>query len=64
MLYADPNLVAAHPNQKLMRQELRRKAFEGALADAEVELLRPARKARNHAATGTSNRFAGHLIYQ
>ena len=45
MLDADPNLVAAHPNQKLMADKnYYGKAFEGALADAEVELLRPARK--------------------
>src|SRR6476661_9581722 len=44
MLDADPNLVAAHPNQKLMADKnYYGKAFEGALADAEVELLRPAR---------------------
>jgi hypothetical protein len=37
-------LVAAHPNQKLMADKnYYGKAFEGALADAEVELLRPAR---------------------
>jgi len=59
MLDADPNLVAAHPNQKLMADKnYYGKAFEGALADAEVELLRPARKRREHGrATGTSNRF-------
>ena len=45
MLDADPNLVAAHPKQKLMADKnYYGKAFEGALADAEVELLRPARK--------------------
>src|SRR6476646_6389795 len=44
MLDADPNLVAAHPNQKLMaNKNYYSKTFEGALADAEVELLRPAR---------------------
>ena len=38
MLDADPNLVAAHPNQKLMADKnYYGKAFEGALADAEVE---------------------------
>ena len=43
MLDADPNLVAAHANQKLMADKnYYGKAFEGALADAEVELLRPA----------------------
>ena len=48
MLDADPNLVAAHPNQKLMADKnYYGKAFEGALADAEVELLRPARKGEN-----------------
>ena len=59
MLDADPNLVAAHPNQKLMADKnYYGKAFEGALADAEVELLRPAARARNHGrASGTSNRF-------
>ena len=45
MLDADPHLVAAHPNQKLMADKYYYgKAFEAALADAEVELLRPARK--------------------
>ena len=59
MLDADPNLVAAHPNQKLMADKnYYGKAFEAALADAEAELLRPARTARNHGRdTGTSNRF-------
>ena len=59
MLDADPNLVAAHPNQKLMADKnYYGKAFEGALADAEVELLRPARNGEKpRPATGTSNRF-------
>ena len=48
MLDADPNLVAAHPNQKLMADKnYYGKAFEAALADAEVELLRPARNGEN-----------------
>ena len=45
MLDADPNLVATHPNQKLMADKnYYGKAFEASLADADVELLRPARK--------------------
>ena len=59
MLDADPNLAAAHPNQKLMADKnYYGKAFEAALADADVELLRLPARARNHGrATGTSNRF-------
>ena len=59
MLDADPNLVAAHPNQKLMADKnYYGKAFEAALADAEVQLLRPPARVRNHGRdTGTSNRF-------
>ena len=42
---ADPNLMAAHQNQKLMADNnYYGKAFEAALADADLELLRPARK--------------------
>ena len=45
MLDADPNLVAAYLNQKLMADKnYYGKAFEAVLADADVELLRPARK--------------------
>ncbi len=45
MLDADPNLMIAHQKQKLMADKnYYGKAFEAALADAEVELLRPARK--------------------
>ena len=45
MLDADPNLVGRPPESKLMAdRNYYGKAFEGALADAEVELLRPARK--------------------
>ena len=45
MIVAAPNLVAAHPNQKMMaHKNYYVNAFEGALADAEVELLRPERK--------------------
>ena len=43
MLDADPNLMAAHQKQKLMADKnYYGKAFEAALADAEVQLLRPA----------------------
>ena len=57
MLDADPNLMADNANQKLMADKnYYGKAFEAELADAEVELLRPARKGENHRrATGTSN---------
>ena len=45
MFEADPNLVAARPKQKLMADKnYYGKAFEAARADADVELLRPARK--------------------
>ena len=45
MFEADPNLVAARPKQKLMADKnYHGKAFEAALADADLELLRPARK--------------------
>ena len=45
MFGADPNLVAARPKQKLMADKnCYGKAFEAALTDADVELLRPARK--------------------
>jgi len=45
MLAADPNLVLTHPNQKLMADKnYYGKAFEAALTDANLELLRPARK--------------------
>ncbi len=59
MLDADPDLVAAHPNQKLMADKnYYGKAFEAALADAEVELVRPARKGEKPGrGIGTSNRF-------
>ena len=45
MLDADPNLMIAHQKLKLMADKnYYGKAFEAALADAEVQLLRPARK--------------------
>ena len=45
MFEADPNLVAARPKQKLMADKnYYGKAFEAALADADLELLRPARQ--------------------
>ena len=45
MLDADPNLMTAHRRQKLMADKnYYGKAFEAALADAELQLLRPARK--------------------
>ena len=48
MFEADPNLVAARPKQKLMADKnYHGKAFEAALADADLELLRPARKGEN-----------------
>ena len=67
MLDADPNLVAAHPNQKLMADKnYYGKAFEGALADAEVELLRPARKGEKTTAGPPVRQTvsAGHRIDQ
>ena len=60
MLDADPNLVAAHPNQKLMAGSKKlRQGIRSRLADAEVELLRPARKGENPTAraTGTAKPF-------
>ena len=58
MFEADPNLVAARPKQKLMADKnYHGKAFEAALADADLELLRPAARARNHGPdTATSSR--------
>ena len=58
MFEADPHLVAARPKQKLMADKnYYGKAFEAALADADVELLRPAPKARTHGPdTATSSR--------
>jgi hypothetical protein len=45
MLKADPALVATHPRQALMADKnYYGKAFEAELADADVQLLRPARK--------------------
>ena len=45
MLDADPNLLATHPGQTLMADKnYYGRQFEAALADAGVELLRPARK--------------------
>ena len=45
MFAADPNLVATHPKQKLMADKnYYGKAFEATLAEADIELLRPARK--------------------
>ena len=45
MLDADPNLLATHPGQTLMADKnYYGRQFEAALADAGIELLRPARK--------------------
>ena len=45
MLDADPNLLATHPGQTLMADKnYSGRQFEAALADAGIELLRPARK--------------------
>ena len=45
MLDADPTLMATHPNQKLMADKnYYGNAFEAALTNADIELLRPARK--------------------
>ena len=45
MLDADPNLLATHPGQTLMADKnYYGRQFEAALADAGIELLRPARQ--------------------
>jgi Transposase DDE domain len=45
MLAADPQLLATHPHQMLMADKnYYGNAFESALSDADIELLRPARK--------------------
>ena len=47
MLDADPNLLATHPGQTLMADKnYYGRQFEAALADAGIDLLRPARKGR------------------
>jgi len=60
MLDADPNLLATHPAQTLMADKnYYGRQFEAALADAGIDLLRPARKGEKPRADNASSSHCG-----
>ena len=60
MLDADPNLLATHPAQTLMADKnYYGRQFETALADAGIDLLRPARKGENPVRDNASSSHCG-----